>query len=145
MALFESANRLWKEQQTRPLSRALPRAPSEEEQLRHELTHLPYAPWCDFCVRTKAKADAQRLPPEADATREIPSLEMDFCYGKTDERGFLYCVLVVLDTWTKMILAIPMESKGADLKSCAEQVARFSISLQYYDAAPLTFMAVNFW
>ena len=133
LAQFESANRLWKEQQSKPRSQRLPKAPSDEERSRHELTHLPYAAWCEYCVCTKAKNDAQRIAPEAIASREIPSLELDYCFGKVSEQGYLYCVLMVIDTWTKMLLAIPLESKGSDLKSCAEQIVRFSLSLQYYN------------
>ena len=31
--------------------------PTEEERKRHEVTHLPYQPWCEECVKCRAKAD----------------------------------------------------------------------------------------
>ena len=34
-----------------------PSPPTEEERRRHELTHLPYAAWCEDCVMTRTKDD----------------------------------------------------------------------------------------
>ena len=37
-----------------PVAPSMPHPPGEEEQLRHALTHLPYAPWCCVCVGARA-------------------------------------------------------------------------------------------
>ena len=37
-------------EQRKPNMQSLPRPPSREEQLLHEITHVPYAPWCPHCV-----------------------------------------------------------------------------------------------
>ena len=31
-----------------------PRGPSDDERRRHEVTHVPYAPWCPICVESRA-------------------------------------------------------------------------------------------
>lgn len=36
--------------------------PSEEEMLLHMATHLPFKPWCDVCVKTKALLLVQPKP-----------------------------------------------------------------------------------
>eukprot|EP00969_Alexandrium_andersonii_P372613 15482122-Alexandrium_andersonii.AAC.1 len=38
----------------------LPEAPSEAVRLRHNLTHLPAAPWCMWCVLGKSLANPHR-------------------------------------------------------------------------------------
>ena len=55
-----------------------PEEQSSEERARHEITHLPYQPWCAWCVmeRGRAKLHLQR-PVES---VKVPEFEMHFCY-----------------------------------------------------------------
>ena len=50
--MFETANRLYREEQLYKglVPQQAPRVPSNEERVLHEMTHLPYRSWCDFCV-----------------------------------------------------------------------------------------------
>ena len=131
---FETANRLYREQHEKVRIPTIPRAPSAEGVLEHEHAHIPYRNWCPYCVMCKSNADHQRNPAdESEVRRAIPSIQMDFCYGKKEDRDKLATVLVVLDTWTKMLLAIPLESKGKAIRQCAEQICRFSLTLGYYN------------
>ena len=43
----------------RPKAVDLQEPPSEKEQQLHNLSHLPYAPWCSSCVCFRARADKQ--------------------------------------------------------------------------------------
>ena len=43
------------------------------------------------------------------------------------------CVLVAVDTWTKTLFAMPLESKGCGLRFQAECLVRFSMRLNYFD------------
>lgn len=49
-----------------PMVLAGPEAPSVAERELHELTHLPYAPWCESCVRGRGRDLPHRKvePPE---------------------------------------------------------------------------------
>eukprot|EP00972_Heterocapsa_arctica_P035633 5242807-Heterocapsa_arctica.AAC.1 len=38
----------------------LPTPPSAVELERHSLTHVPYAPWCSTCVKSRGRDDAHR-------------------------------------------------------------------------------------
>ena len=40
-----------------PESQPLQEPPSEELQARHNLTHVPYEPWCASCIAHRARAD----------------------------------------------------------------------------------------
>ena len=135
---FEVANKLYLEE-ARPQglhSLPLPRQPTEEEVQLHQLTHLPFRPWCPHCVACKSKEDKQRLLDE-EPRRRIPSLEVDYCYVKEQSREQGTTVMVVLDTGTKNLLAIPIPSKARTLKYQAEQIVRFSLYLNYYDLMEL--------
>ena len=65
----------------------VPRAPEEpaaDERARHEVTHLPYQPWCAWCVmeRGRAKPHLQRLEEGV----KVLEFEMDFCYLLLDPK-----------------------------------------------------------
>ena len=45
-----------------------PKTPSEAERRRHELTHLPYASWCPFCVAGKRANSHHRRSHEKERT-----------------------------------------------------------------------------
>eukprot|EP00972_Heterocapsa_arctica_P050800 7467099-Heterocapsa_arctica.AAC.1 len=40
------------------------KAPSAEERRRHEVTHLPFAPWCLSCIGGRAKDAVHRRQPQ---------------------------------------------------------------------------------
>ena len=45
----------------KPVGLKVPREPSESERTQHELTHMPYAPWCQSCVHGKGSQTCIRL------------------------------------------------------------------------------------
>ena len=64
----------------------MPSNPLEVEQ--HEVTHLPFASWCDVCVRTKSREDP--TVHNADMEREptgIPHIQLDWMFGKPYHKG----------------------------------------------------------
>ena len=50
-----------------PVPKPLPQAPTAEEKAQHELTHLPYRPWCSVCVQAKARDDPHRKQTNQDS------------------------------------------------------------------------------
>lgn len=134
--MFETANRLYREEQLDKglVPQQAPRVPSNEERLLHEMTHLPYRSWCDFCVACKAEADPQRwLDPAPEGRRSIPSIEVDYAYGKIEANKPAITVLLAVDTETKMLSAYAVQSKGMDLRGQAEHLVRFSLAMNYMD------------
>ena len=64
-----------------------PGSPSKAEREEHDLTHLPYRPWCDACVRGRAKDKMSLRLTEAYSHSCVPRVRMDYCYltGKTED------------------------------------------------------------
>ena len=43
-----------------PLAPAVPQVPTDEQRMKHYLTHQPYAPWCEFCISNRAREDVHQ-------------------------------------------------------------------------------------
>ena len=65
------------------VSRA-PEEPSLEERARHEITHLPYQPWCAWCVKVKGRAKLHLQRPVESV--KVLDFEMDFCFLLQDPK-----------------------------------------------------------
>ena len=105
-----------------PLELAAPAPPSEVARRLHELTHLPYEPWCEACVRGRGKD----LPHyglqrgELDEARLRPMVCMDwFDVASSGEDGKRVegttVTLLLTDAETGYVAAIPSPSKGQDM------------------------------
>lgn len=78
--------------------------------------------------------DPQRhADPVAEPRRSIPSIQVDYGFGKLEVNEPVVTVLVAIDTETKFIKAIPVESKGSNLSAQAEGLVKFSLLLNYLD------------
>ena len=71
---------------------------SEKTQKLHSHTHIPYAPWCESCVKGKAKGDHHRPRERESAERAVqismPLVESDFLFLtiQDDVPDQMYCV-----------------------------------------------------
>ena len=91
--------------------------PSEEEQQLHNLSHLPYAPWCASCVCFRARADKQQ---RSDGARRagVATISFDFCYTKSvptsmeEKKVDTMTCLVMCDSATGYLHAVPLRSKN---------------------------------
>ena len=137
--LFLAANKFYQEEARNrgAIQVHVPRQPSQEERELHELTHLPYRDWCDFCIATKARDDNQKvLNHSVEGRRNISSVQLDYAYGRSGGNGKadLTTILVGIDSETRivMVLAVPVDGKGADLRGPAEHVVKFTLMLNQY-------------
>ena len=101
-----------------PMEMVGPEPPSQVERELHELTHLPYTPWCESCVRGRGKDLPHRKvePPEKIL---LPMVCLDwFVAASSDEAGRksegTTDVLLMIDAETGYVAAIPAKSKGAE-------------------------------
>ena len=103
-----------------PKGQTLVKPPNEQEQETHELTHVPYKPWCEACLKHRARPDRHIRTGESHATG-IPVVSMDFCVTKSKEdlappeegdpqKGALWLVLTC--NHTGYIGVIPVKTKG---------------------------------
>ena len=120
---------------------SLPSPPSREQQLIHEITHMPFAPWCPHCVAMRSMPD--RSEGLVEGPRDVPCISYDFCYtgydpesnefvakepkSEEDLHGLL-CCLVAHDSSTGSVLAVPCESK-ASTRHLGVELMRFIQSL----------------
>ena len=103
-----------------------PGSPSKADREEHDLTHLPYRPWCDACVRGRAKDKMSLRLTEAYSHSCVPRVRMDYCYltektadeatGEADQdpgAGDSATVLVVQESVCRSVWAYAVERKGA--------------------------------
>ena len=73
-----------------------PSRPTRKEIEQHEVTHLPYAPWCSTCIASKATDDAHRRQPpghEQDS-RQMAKVCFDYAFFRSRPGSPLIPVLV---------------------------------------------------
>ena len=57
----------------------IPCEPSESEKMKHDLTHIPFKPWCTSCVKGKAPSEPPYKRIERTIEdRELPTVQCDY-------------------------------------------------------------------
>ena len=59
-----------------PRTFQVPREPTRAERERHALTHLPFQPWCELCVRGQGR-ERGHCAVDASGT---PIVELGYCF-----------------------------------------------------------------
>ena len=132
--LCQDANRLYREEnQVNVQAQSVPRQPTKQERILHELTHLPFRSWCSFCVSCKSKMDSLHHVNPQPERREYPVIQLDYAYGKVTPGIPAATILVGIDCQSKMLTAFPAETKGTNLRGQAEHITRFSLMLNHVD------------
>ena len=57
-----------------------PRTPTDMERWIHDLTHLPYEAWCEFCVMAKSNDHPHRTRTFEDIDKHDPELQLDYMF-----------------------------------------------------------------
>ena len=73
------------EEATVPKHVRSPDQPTAKEILEHEATHVPYKPWCKFCIMGRALNDPHRRVSCEEANREkeenaVSTVSVDYAY-----------------------------------------------------------------
>ena len=99
-----------------------PGMPSKEERAEHELSHLPFRPWCDACVKGRAKDKMSLRLTDSYSRSGVPRVQMDYCFpterhdDDTEEgesAGESATVLVMQESVCRSVWAYVVERKGA--------------------------------
>ena len=56
----------------------VPHEPSEFEKQKHNLTHIPFQPWCTSCVKGKAQAEPHKRTERIIEDSELPMIQCDY-------------------------------------------------------------------
>lgn len=125
---LDAGQRLYEEEMLNPQEVSGPsRIPFLRVRKLHELTHLPFRDWCAHCVACKSRADQhRRSEPEATAERTFPTIQIDLMYGVDSNP-----ILLLIDSWTRYVRAVPMKSKSA--KNISESLSAFIGELGYIE------------
>ena len=99
----------------KPVGLKVPKEPTESERAQHELTHMPYAPWCQACVHGKGKSDLHQT-----SRSTLPVVQMDFTFPQFTLAGGDVVILTAVDTLTGMCVAIKLPSKKVSDYATAE-------------------------
>ena len=118
---------------SRPAEANLPRTPAMPidpvEIERHEVTHLPSAPWCVACRLSKGN-DAVR--PSA-VKKEASRIQVDYCFMKEDDQPYEelipenpWCtILCAVDVATQNPLTVGLPGKTAEVEYSVGQLVAF--------------------
>ena len=108
----------------------VPKLPTKAERRLHEVTHLPFRPWCDVCVLNKSKDNHQKpMKPEVDSQRSHPTVQLDCGVIVGD-----VTVLVLVDVWTRYVEAVPLRKTT---RSVSEAVLGFLGNLGHLETVEL--------
>ena len=85
----------------------------------HNLTHVPYQPWCPACVMSKGRPDQHRTDPSSLQRRELPIISWELRFsGKTceaiseDDAQAKLSALVVHDSHSGAVQCIPIQNRS---------------------------------
>ena len=108
------------EQEPQASSLSEPKNPTPEEKAQHELTHLPFAPWCECCVNGAGKDGHHRRKTDFTGTDEAV-IQMDYTFfernsqqSRVENESSLVTVLTLVDTSCGWPLSIQVPRKGAE-------------------------------
>ena len=89
------------EEWRKPKTLTSPMRVTAEEKTLHELTHIPYKPWCKYCVLARARNMAQGGKIE-ETEGGVTRVSMDYHFmGKDDEKAHENPMLVIVNERTK--------------------------------------------
>ena len=112
--LVEPVGLDYKAQNPRQLS--VPKEPTEQERLVHELTHLPFRSWCEFCVKAKSKQSHSRTLSD-----RRPVIQCDYSFMTSESSPDVQVtILNAVDVLTGLGLSVVVPGKGKGLYAKAE-------------------------
>jgi hypothetical protein len=107
-----------------------PGAPSKNEILEHNLTHIPPRPWCPHCVRGKSKDSPSLRLTGQFAENLVPRIRLDYCFLTESDDGEVQeeqidnkqTVLVMQESECRSVWAYAVDRKGASEEWAIHQI-----------------------
>ena len=94
------------------VGRRQPNEPTEAERLAHNRTHIPFADWCESCVRGRGRDDPHRARQDHVEGNPIPVVQCDYFFFKAEKEDILCKAISAIDSVYNRTMALECEFKG---------------------------------
>ena len=98
-------------------SSPVPVEPTDTDRSLHELTHVPFKPWCNYCVMSGSRANQHShfSGPAGEAQREHPTIQCDFFSWSLEKSATLPMVDVGRGMWQLLLSSNAMHKQLVEL------------------------------
>ena len=133
--IMAAAKESKRQEERDPLAPVNAEVPTEFEQNKHRLTHLPFENWCPSCVAFRARPDRHENTGESHAG-SVPTISFDYFFTKSDGQPGTegdpntITALIVVDSHTSFVTCIPLEKK-VQLDHANREIIKFIQMLGY--------------
>ena len=91
----------------------VPRGPSDAKRRAHEIHHMPYRSWCEYCVRGRGKESPHLSRYEQG--NDIPVVQVDYAFlHDTGDKEAKVTFLTMVDNSSGQMVATAVQKKGHD-------------------------------
>ena len=110
-----------------PKGPTTPPSPTTAEWIQHQITHMPYKPWCPICVKNAAANNPHRTLHHS---RGVAMFCMDYMFmtQKPSEEDLMYPTLVIKEKISNGVWALPGIRKGAYKSKSVKRVTEVIVS-----------------
>ena len=92
----------------------VPTGPSDAERRAHEIHHMPYRSWCEYCVRGRGK-ESPHLSRYEQADDGVPVVQMDYAFlHDTGDKEAKVTFLTMVDNSSGSMVETAIQKKGHD-------------------------------
>ena len=116
------------------VGRAQSNEPTEAERLAHNRTYIPFADWCESCVRGRGPDDPHRARQDQDEGNPIPVVQCDYFFFKAEKEDIMCKAISAIDSENNR--AVPKRPKEFSRLRC-EQFQFASADMQGVPTSPL--------
>ena len=102
------------EEARRATPMCVPRGPSDAERRAHEIHHMPYRSWREYCVRRRVKR-SPHLSREEQSDDGIPVVQIDYTFlHNTGDKDAKVTIPTMVDNSSGQMVATAVQKKGHD-------------------------------
>ena len=116
------------------VGRRQPNEPTEAERLAHNRTHIPFADWCESCVRGRGRDDPHRARQDHVEGNPIPVVQCDYFFFKAEKEDILCKAISAIDSVYNRTMALECEFKGLSDQAVPKHLREYLKSLGFEKA-----------
>ena len=113
------------------VGRQQPNEPTGAERLAHNRTHIPYAGWCESCVRGRARDDPHRAWQDQDEGNPLPVVQCDYFFFKAEKEDIMCKAISAIDSVYNRTMALECEVLDLSDQAVPKQLRKYLKSLGF--------------